>query len=337
MTSRARLRVLALLFAWSLPVGLAAQQAKVKSNVNLRSNPTNAPPSIRLLKPPEALTLLEPNPTQGYYHVVAALNDTGWVWHTKITFVVADPPGPPLPPPGAFAISHASCPPVGKHKVGNQLVQYSETSDGGLRNMAKRHSPVGTTPVTLTLNDLVALQQDVSSRFSDAHLTKTAFEPDRSALQQRPLGPGTISEGDLVQLAVVIIEVRPQGNESVNCAGQDGSDIHLSIGAENSTEWKGVVAEIIPQLGHPVGWDATTLRKLRDQKLQVLVVGGLTYDNEHLVNDDPAHPNGTQPKRISLWEIHPITEFYVCELVSCSPGNHSQWTTLTTWAKAQQP
>jgi hypothetical protein len=337
MPSSLRQRSLALWFALSLPAVLSAQQARVKSNGNLRPHPSNAPPAIRLLKPPETLTLLEPNPTQGYYHVVAALNDSGWVWHTKLTFVVADPPGPPLPPPGAFAISHASCPPVGKHKVNNQLVQYSETSDAGLRNMAKRHSPVGATPVTLTLADILALQQDVSSRFSDAHLAKTSFEPDRSALQNRPLGTATISEGDLVQLAAFLIEVRPQGNESTNCAGQDGSDIHLSIGAKNTTEWESVVAEIIPQLDHPVGWDATTLRKLRDQKLQVLVIGGLSYDNEHLVNDDPAHPNGTQPKRISLWEIHPITAFYVCELASCSPGNHSQWTTLTTWAKAQLP
>jgi hypothetical protein len=94
---------------------------------------------------------------------------------------------------------------------------------------------------------------------------------------------------------------------------------------------------MIPQLDRPVGWDAPALRKLRDQRLQVLVIGGLTYDNEHLVNDDSTHPKTAQPKRISLWEIHPITQFYVCEVASCSPANHGEWTTLTAWAKAQQP
>jgi hypothetical protein len=60
----------------------------------------------------------------------------------------------------------------------------------------------------------------VSSRFSDAHNSKTPFEPDRSALHNRPLGTATISEGNLVQIAGFLSAVRPQGNESVNCAGQ---------------------------------------------------------------------------------------------------------------------
>jgi hypothetical protein len=66
--------------------------------------------------------------------------------------------------------------------------------------------------------------------------------------------------------------------------------------------------------------------------LSVLVVGGLTYDNEHLVNKDPVHKKSGQPARLSLWEVHPITEFLVCESATCDPAQHAEWTSLTDWA-----
>lgn len=341
--------VLALLF----PATLFAQTAVVKKNVNLRPTPSTAQDTKRLLKPPEPLTLVEPNPTEGYYHVVTSLNEDGWVWGRNIAFpppgagtltplasppttTITSPAGPTLPAAGTFAISHASCPPVGKRKVNGVLTKYSDKSDDGLRNMAKRHIPVDSSPKTLDLADFQKLQYDIDSAFADAHTTVTDFAPNRNALRNLATVSSTVSEGDLVQMAVYIIEVRPQGNESVNCAGADGDDIHISVGAENSSEWKGVVVEMIPQFGTLTGWDATTLGKLKAKKLEVLIVGGLTYDNHHMVNDDPTHPNGTQPKRIALWEIHPVTKFYVCEAGTCDPSDVSQWKTLVAWTKANQ-
>jgi hypothetical protein len=61
-------------------------------------------------------------------------------------------------------------------------------------------------------------------------------------------------------------------------------------------------------------------------------VGGVTYDNEHFVNADPKHNKKNQPARMSLWEVHPITAFLVCESGSCDPAPHAQWTALTDWA-----
>jgi hypothetical protein len=63
---------------------------------------------------------------------------------------------------------------------------------------------------------------------------------------------------------------------------------------------------MIPQLPRPPGWDAITLNGLHADQAQVLVIGGLTYDNDHSVNADPQHPKRGQPKRLSLWEIHPV-------------------------------
>jgi uncharacterized protein YraI len=340
-------RILASVFmVLVITTSLVAQGGVVKRNVNLRPTPSTAQPAIRLLKASEALTLVDPKPTAGFYHVRTAAGEDGWVWGPNVTFapvpatvaptaVAAASAGPVLPLPGTFAIDQPSCPPVGKHATsGGSLTAYSPTSDAGLRNMAKRHMPVGASPVTLDLLDFSALQDDINTAFANARSTKTSFAPDRQALQHLAKTAGTVSEGDLVQIAAFIMAVRPQGNESVNCAGLDGSDMHISVAAKDSTEWKGVVVEMIPQLARPGGWNAATLNKLRTLKQQVLVVGGLTYDNEHLTNGDEAHPNGTQPKRGSLWEIHPITEFYVCDTGACNPSHPNEWLTLTAWALA---
>lgn len=347
MTSkRMRLPAVLLAFVCCACLSLPAQQATVTRNVNLRPTPSTAQNPKRLLLPPEALSLIEPGRTSGYYHVRTQQNEEGWVWGLNIAVAAApadsgttatNPAGPVLPAPGTYAVDKVSCPAVGKHTVASFMTAYADTSDAGLRNMAKRHIPVGAAPVTLDLFGFHALQDDVNSRFADAHTTKTTFHPDRQALMNRPTSGGTVSEGDLVQIAAYLTAVRPEGNESVNCADQDGFDVHINVGAKNSTEWKGIVVEMIPQLGRPIGWDSATIAKVRSAGLQVLVVGGLTYDNEHFVNDDPAHPRTGQPKRISLWEIHPITEFYVCEAATCDPANHGGWTTLTAWAKAHAP
>ena len=53
---------------------------------------------------------------------------------------------------------------------------------------------------------------------------------------------------------------------------------------------------MIPQV-RPTGWTAAALNKIQGLKLEVLAAGSLTYDNEHLVNGDVAHPKkGGQPR-----------------------------------------
>ena len=178
------------------------------------------------------------------------------------------------------------------------------------------------------------MQNFVDNTFADARTIKTAFAPTRS-LKNIPTFDGARGEGDLVRLSAYLTLARDEGPESVNCAGNDGTDIHISIGPKSPTqsEYAGIVAEMIPQLPRPAGWNSTTLNRLAGK--QVLVVGGLTYDNEHFVNDNAAAPKKGQPKRFSLWEIHPITAFFVCPAGDgCDPANMSQWTPLTDWAKA---
>jgi len=64
-----------------------AQDAKVIRNVNLRSEPTSASPSARLLAPAEKLTLVEAAESNGYYHVKTEDGVEGWVWGRNVRLV----------------------------------------------------------------------------------------------------------------------------------------------------------------------------------------------------------------------------------------------------------
>ena len=248
------------------------------------------------------------------------------------------PPPPPTCGLGTEIVVHPTCPAVGLHSVNHQLVPYAANVDGGLRNLAKRHVPdPSCTPKPFALDDARSLQNFIDNTFADAHTTMTKFEPTRTGLHNIETFDGNMSEGDMVRLSAYLVIARDEGSESVNCAGNDGTDIHISVGPKSihPTEFDGIVPEMIPQLPRPLGWDSSTLNRLAGK--QVLVVGGVTYDNQHFVNDNPASPRAGQPKRFSLWEVHPITEFFVCPAGDgCDPAQLSQWMTLTAW-KAAHP
>ena len=77
-----------------------AQDATVTRNVNLRSEPTTASSSIRLLNPPEKLTLVEAEVSGGYYHVKTEDGAEGWVWgrNIHIASVTGATPTPSVAP-----------------------------------------------------------------------------------------------------------------------------------------------------------------------------------------------------------------------------------------------
>jgi hypothetical protein len=60
------------------------------------------------------------------------------------------------------------------------------------------------------------------------------------------------------------------------------------------------------------GWTPAKLKKIAKEERLVVVRGQLLNDSPHVVNDDPDEEKGGQPKRMSLWEIHPVTELFVC-------------------------
>lgn len=98
--------ILALLLGFSL--GAAAQTVKVVHNVNLRPDPSSEYPPIRLLTPSEPpLTLLEPGPESGYFHVASA-HDTGYVWGKYVKVSAAEAPSSTTINPGPGVDGSAS-------------------------------------------------------------------------------------------------------------------------------------------------------------------------------------------------------------------------------------
>jgi hypothetical protein len=222
-----------------------------------------------------------------------------------------------------------TCPPSGKNRGSTPV----PGSDEAMRNERKRTVPTAVTASArlLTLDDFKSLQAQVDKLFPG--MERPEFTGNRNALKNLTLDSGAISEGDLVRVVGFLTVARAEGPESVNCESTTVIDFHINVGpTKTATEFQGVVVEIIPQ-HRPAGLQTKhaleqALARVVKETLNVMVVGQLMLDNEHVVNDDPAHPKGDNPKRISVWEIHPITTLLVCSRTACDPQQISQWTPL---------
>ncbi|HXB55417.1 MAG TPA: hypothetical protein VN461_11575 [Vicinamibacteria bacterium] len=183
--------------------------------------------------------------------------------------------------------------------------------------------------VTLTFADLRALQGSTDQK----GIAQGADITDRGVLVDLDLGGGRkISEGTLVQVAGFISPERNlvKGSaESVNCrlTSADETDVHLPIvETAEGTEFESLVVEPIPQ-GRPPNWNLTLWKNIQTDGTKLLVRGQLMYDNIHTVNDDPSHTQGGQPKRFTLWEVHPISAIFECAVPSndCDPAREADW------------
>jgi hypothetical protein len=87
--------------SWFLVAASAvlSQTAVVTRNVNLRPDPSTGQDPLVKLVPPAQVELLEPDQTNGFYHVKAGQNE-GWVWGKSIRITAG---GPPPPPPHSAA------------------------------------------------------------------------------------------------------------------------------------------------------------------------------------------------------------------------------------------
>jgi hypothetical protein len=208
----------------------------------------------------------------------------------------------------------ASCPARGCAAFDTDKSADEREADG-LVNMLKRTKPGHGTAVPLTFDDFAKLQ---SLADATAGQGKPLSLQDRAKLRELPVSPAkSVSEGDLVELRGFVIQdsprPKPAGPESVNCrlTKAENNDIHIPIVEDaEDQEFAAIVVEMIPQ-DRPDGWNSKKLKKAAKEDRPVIVRGRLFYDNKHLVNGDQDHDNG-EPKRFSLWEIHPVSDLYVC-------------------------
>jgi hypothetical protein len=246
----------------------------------------------------------------------------GWIAVTSAR-LESQPPSllAALSPPCAQTLG--TCPDTGCSQPGSNHALFNET---------KRRPPLGNTPVALTVADFISLQEQAND-LVDQGLELSAT--DRAKLTNLQTPQGAVREGSLVKVIGFIAQgLDPHANsgESVNCrrTEEKSNDFHISfVERSGQDEFDGIVVEMIPQ-GRPPNWTLARLKSLKQSGRLVIVVGAIFYDNAHVVNADRENPLPGQPRRFSLWEIHPITRFFVCKKANntCNPNAGSDWTAL---------
>jgi hypothetical protein len=208
-----------------------------------------------------------------------------------------------------------------------------EGSAHALGNTLKRTIPPAGTPIKLSFDDFGHLQDQATELVGQ---NKDLTREDRNKLRELSLKSSNrkVSEGNLVELTGFLIGLptRPgaSGAESVNCrlSGVSNSDFHIPMGRNaDDSEFEGIVVEMIPQ-DRNEGWTTKKLKRVAREARPVIVRGQLFYDNKHFVNDDPDEPRQGQPKRHSLWEIHPVTALLVCMTPNKKCTQSNQWKML---------
>ncbi len=221
----------------------------------------------------------------------------------------------------------------------------AEGTPDAISNQLKRHLVDVENAKKVTFIIMQKLQTAADDLVGQNHFLS---QEDRDLLRDMEINGKKYSEGDAVRLAGYIVgKSHANKGESVNCrlTGVKNNDFHITIAetagpeeddsgeeggkATTDLEFQGIVVEMIPQhrLEH---WTIKKLEQVRTEKKKVLVVGQLFYDSKHKVNEDPGNPLAGQPKRMSLWEIHPVVKFYVCEKASgtCNDNTLADWKEL---------
>jgi len=215
----------------------------------------------------------------------------------------------------------------------------------GAQDMVKNNFCAKGTPKAITVADLVDLQTAVEANpainFGNTGKAGKKGPTTNRALLKR-LGKGKLGEGQLVTLSKVFVLIaRQEGGESVNC-GKDveekptvnDHDIHISLVSSpnqdpTTDECSSVVAEMSPH-HRPDSWTHGNVEKVAKANLPVRVTGQLYFDSSHFPCKGGVGVGAGNPKRKSLWEIHPIYKFEVCTADCDGEGT---WVTLDKWAE----
>lgn len=242
---------------------------------------------------------------------------------TKFKPACANPSYPTPAPAGSLGID-AQCGLAG-----------SGTGPEGQQNTAKDNFCAKGTPRTITIDNLTNLQAQVEKNsainFGSENKGTRKKGPTTNRAPLRKLG-----EGKLVTLNAFVLIARQEGAESVNCEKNVPDeplfhDIHISLvtSKDVDNECSGVVAEMSPHR-RPDSWTQANVEKVSQAKLPVRVTGHLYFDSSHFPCANGQGAGQGNPKRVSLWEIHPIYKFEVCTADCDGAG---KWVPLDQWVK----
>src|SRR6266446_1519868 len=148
--------------------------------------------------------------------------------------------------------------------------------------------------------------------------------PNRSILTR-------MGEGQYVSYIAFIKDAHysdVSSGEAVNCniPGQATNDIHIVLLKDpGDDECLSTTAEMSPHY-RPADWTPQNLMNASAGH-PVRIAGSLFFDGSHKPCAGSSRPN---PKRASLWEIHPVYSMYVCTqstIAECA-GSTAEWTPL---------
>jgi hypothetical protein len=156
----------------------------------------------------------------------------------------------------------------------------------------------------------------------------------------------SMGEGRVFATVGYLYAIKQEGKEVSNCGldAPDAVDYHMYIGydpkraeafatkkakAGLADEGDAVIVEMTPHYRerfHPE-WVFTTLEQQVGK--QVKVTGQLLADNEHFVKgQDCALGKTATCFRATIWELHPVTGFAICEKGDCT-ATTGTWTEVT--------
>ncbi len=238
--------------------------------------------------------------------------------------------------PACASPSYPTPPPSGKLEIDSQCgLSGAGTGAEGLQDSVKNNFCAKGTPQTITIEHLKGLQAQVekntSINFGNENKGTRKKGPTTNRAPLRKLG-----EGKLVTLKAFVLIARQEGAESVNCGKNVPNaalfhDIHISLvdSTNINNECSGVVAEMSPH-HRPDSWTHANVEKVAKEKLPVRVTGQLYFDSSHFPCTGGEGAGQGNPKRVSLWEIHPI---YIFEVCTADCDGDGKWVDLDEWAK----
>lgn len=230
--------------------------------------------------------------------------------------------------PGQEPTEIESCPLDGSAKTG---------SGDALQNEKKNNFCAVGDAASIDIAKLTSLEKSAEAAAKKLKFKAGSPPPDRSFL--KPLG-----EGNVVEFEGYVFEARQECGETVNCGTAspniDAShDIHIALiakprknkptaetAASHAEECGGFVAEMIPH-HRPPEWTQCNVNAVASQGLRVRVTGQQMFDGSHVPCKN-GNSVGSNPRRVSLWEIHPIYAFEVCPSGDCASGG---WVPIETF------
>ena len=183
-------------------------------------------------------------------------------------------------------------------------------------SLAKNNFCASTSSVrVLTYKDLIGLQE--------RSLNLPSKLPDRTSVRR-------LGEGQYVSYIAFIKNAHysdVKTGEAVNCniPGRTTNDIHIVLlqNPNDNDECNSTTAEISPHY-RPPGWTAERLNK-SSAGHPVRLRGQLFFDGSHKPCTASSRPN---PKRKSVWEIHPVYSIEICSerTIAACQGSAARWT-----------